>query len=92
MSALLGCQLAFPLFAMTNLVPLGLLYPFTDSRAAALLACAIFDLLLAFAASAYRRNAPEATLRRAMSAWLVVIAPCFAVMFFALWLGETFGI
>lgn len=91
MRLLLGCQLAFPLYATANFVPLGLLYPFTDSLATLFLAIAIFDLFLAFAANFYRRNAAEATLRRSVATWLVVMSPCFAVLFFLLWLGQVFG-
>lgn len=87
-----GCQLAFPIFALASLLPLGLLYPFTDSLAALFLASAIFDLLLALAANSYRHIAADKTLRRSIAAWLVVLAPCFAVMFFVLWIGEVFSV
>lgn len=92
MRLLWGCQLAFPVFAAANFVPLALLYPFTDSLAALFLASAVFDLFLAFAANFYRRNAPEATLRQSVAAWLVVLAPCFSVLFFVLWLVQAFGV
>lgn len=91
MRGLWGCQLALLIFFLSSLLPLGLLYLVTDSLAALYLANFLFDVLLAFVANIYRQKATDQKLRRAIAAWLVVLAPCFAMMFLMLWLGETFG-
>lgn len=92
MRGLLGCQLALPIFSMFSFLPIALLYPFTYNSADFFLANFFLDIVLAISANIYWRKAPEHTLRRAVAAWLVVLAPCFAMMFLVLWLGETFSI
>ncbi len=92
MRGLWGCQLAVPIFFLSSLIPLGLLYPFTDSLAALFLANFLFDVVLAIVASIYRRKAPDQTLRRAIAAWLVILAPCFAMLNLILCLGEISGL
>ncbi len=86
-----GCQLGFAFYALAMFVPLGLLALFSESMPTFHLAFSIFSIALAVAANLYRRKAAEQTLRRATAAWVVIIAPIFALIFLLLGLALIFG-
>ncbi|WPZ02637.1 hypothetical protein T8S45_07175 [Blastomonas marina] len=86
-----GCQLGFAIYALTLFVPLGLLALFSESIPIFHLTSSIFSIALAVAANLYRKRAEEQTLRRAIAAWVVVIAPIFALIFLLLGLSLLFG-
>lgn len=76
----LGCQIAHPVLALWSLLPLGLSYMFTDNLVTLLIVLALSNLLLAFAAVAYRRRSQEKTLGHSIAGWLAVMASLFAGM------------
>ena len=86
-----GCQLGFVIYALALFVPLGLLIPFTSSMSVLYLAFSVFSMTLAGAANNYRKELPESTLRREISAWVLVIAPAFALVFLLLGLSFIFS-
>ena len=86
-----GCRLGFASYAVALFVPLGLLSPFSDSMPAFHLTFSIFSIMFAVAANIYRKRAPTETLRKAVSAWVVVIAPVFALVFLLLGLSLMLG-
>lgn len=86
-----GCQLGFAIYVLALFVPLGLLALFSESMPTFHLTFSVFSFALAVAANFYRRKAAERTLARAIAAWMVVIAPIFALMFLSLGLAQIFG-
>lgn len=85
-----GCQLGFAIYALALFAPLGLLTLFSGSLPTLHLTSSIFSIVLAVVANLYRKRAEEQTLRRAIAAWVVVIAPIFAVLFLLLGLSLIF--
>ena len=85
-----GCQLGFAIYAFALFLPLGLLSLFSESMPIFHLTSSIFSIALAVAANLYRKGAEDETLRRAVAAWVVVIAPIFALIFLLLGLSKVF--
>jgi hypothetical protein len=86
-----GCQLAGGIVGLASLVPLGILYPFTDSLAALDFAILIFNVGLAMFAYRYRRNAEPQSLWRVTAGWVTIVATGFALLFLVHGLSMTFG-
>lgn len=72
-------------------MPLGLLLLFSDNMPDLYLTFSLFSIAVAVAANLYRERVPEQTLRRAIAAWIVVIAPVFSLIFLLLGLSLIFG-
>ena len=85
-----GCQLGFAFYALALFLPIGLLTLFPESKPAIHLTLSIFSFALAVAANLYRKRAAKKTLSRAIAAWVVLIAPTFAVLFLLLGLSLIF--
>jgi hypothetical protein len=77
---------------VTSFLPLGLTALFIDDLTVLFTVLTVFNLFLACGASVFRRRSDGQSLANSTAAWLIIIAPLFAVIYALLALSHAFGV